>query len=50
MWGELSVEPHGSYKKWKDMVKKEVLGTSMEIILASALCNSDRFYSSRLSS
>ena len=35
--GELSVEPHGSCKKWKDMVKKEVLGTSMEIILASAL-------------
>lgn len=35
--GELSVEPHGSLKKWKSMVKKEVLGTPMEIILASAL-------------
>lgn len=35
--GELSVEPHGSIKKWKNMVKKEVLGTPMEIILASAL-------------
>ncbi len=35
--GELDIKPHGSWKKWKKMVEQEVLGTSMEIILASAL-------------
>ncbi len=35
--GESDIKPKGSYKKWRNMIKKEVLGSPLEIILASAL-------------
>lgn len=35
--GGLELKPRGSWKKWTKMVKEEVLGTAMEVVLATAL-------------
>lgn len=35
--GELKIEPKGSMDEWLNMVEDEVLGTPMEVVLASAL-------------
>lgn len=35
--GGLEIKPHGSFKRWKKMVREEVLGTEMEVVLATAL-------------
>lgn len=35
--GGLEIEPRGSMKEWKKMVKEEVLGTPLEVVLVGAL-------------
>ncbi len=35
--GGLEIEPRGSMKEWKKMIREEVLGTPLEVVLAGAL-------------
>lgn len=35
--GGLEIEPRGSMKEWKKMIREEVLGTLLEVVLAGAL-------------
>ena len=35
--GSLKIEPQGSFEAWRRMVNQEVLGSKLEVILASAL-------------
>lgn len=35
--GGLEIEPRGSMKEWKKMIKEEVLGTPLEVVLVGAL-------------
>ena len=35
--GDVKIEPHGSLETWLDMVRAEVMGSKMEVVLAMAL-------------